>query len=62
MITVFRFRGKKAWKVGDYTGSPNNMKDVFNALDLARKEGAKGKLVVGGVEVPDRPQREPEIK
>lgn len=62
MITVYKFRGRKTWLVGQYEGSTKNMQDVFRALELARQDCPTGKLVVGGVEVPDRKKKEPEIK
>ena len=62
MITVWKFRGKKKWLVGQYPGKTNNMKEVFAALALARKDCPTGKLVVGGVTAPDtKREKKPEI-
>lgn len=62
MITVWKLGRKENKMVGRYEGSTNNMKDIFRALDLARKACPTGKLVVGGVTAPDRKKKEPEIK
>lgn len=62
MITVWKLGKKENKMVGKYEGSTNNMKDIFKALDRARKVCPTGKLVVGGVTAPDRKKKEPEIK
>ena len=62
MITVSKFTKKRKTVVGQYPGTTKNMKDIFTALELARKECPKGKLIVEGVTVPERLKKVPEIK
>ena len=62
MITVWKFAKKKKWLVGQYEGNTNNKKDVFRAMELARKDCPTGKLLIEGVTLPERRKKEPEIK
>ena len=45
MITVWKFRGKKRWLIGQYTGNIKDMSDVFKALERAREICPDGKLI-----------------
>ena len=62
MITVYKFTKKKETLIGQYEGSTKNMKDIFKALELARQDCPKGKLIVKGVTVPERLAKAPELK
>ena len=45
MITVWKFRGKKRWLVGQYPGNITKTEEVFKALDKARQDCPTGKLI-----------------